>query len=145
MIETDHKPLVPLLGKSNLTTFPQESYDSGYAWQDSTTISTMYQETFYTADTPSRVPSLSDNSDTRLQDEVEMTMELCVTSLPASTQTLSDYLKTQEEDKMCTSVSIYCLKGWQERKSEIVTEPRPYWNACSKLTVDKNGLLLYQK
>ena len=34
---------------------------------------------FYTADTLSRVPSLSDNNDTRLQDEAEMIMELCVT------------------------------------------------------------------
>jgi len=33
-------------GQSNLTTLPQESYGSGYGWQDSTTISTMYQETF---------------------------------------------------------------------------------------------------
>jgi len=46
MIETDHKPLVPLLGTKQLDNFPQESYGSGYAWQDSTTISTMYQETF---------------------------------------------------------------------------------------------------
>jgi len=47
MIETNHKPLVHRYwGQSNLTTFPQESYGSGYAWQDSTTISTMYQETF---------------------------------------------------------------------------------------------------
>ena len=68
-----------------------------------------------------------------------MIMELCVTSLPASTQTLSDYLKTQEEDKMCTSVSIYCQKGWPERKNEIATELRPYWNACRELTVDKTA------
>ena len=46
MIETHHKPLVPLLGSKQLDNFPQESYGSGYAWQDSTTISTMYQETF---------------------------------------------------------------------------------------------------
>jgi len=64
---------------------------------------------------------------------------------PNSTQTLFDYLKTQEEDKMCTSVSIYCQKGWPERKNEIATELRPYWNARSELTVDKNSLLLYQK
>jgi len=64
---------------------------------------------------------------------------------PTSTQTLSDYLKTQEEDKMCTSVSIYCQKGWPERKNKIATEISPYWNARSELTVDKNSLLLYQK
>ena len=101
------------------------------------------RKVFYTADTLSRVPSLSDNNDTRFQDEAEMIMELCVTS-PASTQTLSDYLKTQEEDKMCTSVSIYCQKGRPGRKNEIATELRPNWNARSELTVDKNSLLLYQ-
>jgi len=58
---------------------------------------------------------------------------------PNSTQTLFDYLKTQEEDKMCTSVSIYCQKGWPERKNEIATDLRPYWNARSELTVDKNS------
>ena len=58
---------------------------------------------------------------------------------PTSTQTVSDYLKTQEEDKMCTSVSIYCQKGWPERKNEIATELRPYRNARSELTVDKTA------
>ena len=35
-------------------------------------------------------------------------------------------------------------KGWAERKNEIATELRPYWNARGELTVDKNSLLLYQ-
>ena len=63
---------------------------------------------------------------------------------PTSTQTVSDYLNTQEEDKMCTSVSIYCQKGRPGMKNEIATELRPNWNARSELTVDKNSLLLYQ-
>ena len=145
MIETDHKPLVPLLGTKQLDNFPPR-----VLWfrlclaRFDYNINHCTRKLFYTADTLSHVPSLSDNNDTRLQDEAEMIMELCVTS-PASTQTLSDYLKTQEEDKMCTSVSIYCQKGWPERKNKIATEISPYWNARSELTVDKNSLLLYQK
>jgi len=80
----------------------------------------------YTADTLSSAP---DNNDTRLRDEAEIIMELCIPSLPASTRTLSDYLKARAED--------YCQKGWLERKDKIATEFRPYRNTCSELTADK--------
>jgi len=132
-------------GQSNLTTFPQESYGSGYAWQDSTTISTMYQESFlhcwYTFTCTLIIRQQWHKTPGWSRDD---NGTLCHMS-PTSTQTLSDYLKTQEEDKMCTSVSIYCQKGWPERKNKIATELRPYRNARSELTVDKNSLLLYQK
>jgi len=39
----------------------------------------------------------------------------------------------------------HCKTGWPDRKEEISPELKPYWKAQGKLTVNKHGLLLFQK
>lgn len=72
-------------------------------------------------------------------------MELHVSQLPASPQTCNDYLKAQAEDSVCKTVIEHCKTGWPNRKEEISPELKPYWKAQGELTVNKHGLLLFQK
>ena len=84
LIETDHKPLVPLLGTKHLDNLPPRvlrfrlrlarfDYD----------IAHVPGKLLYTADTLSRAPSSSEENDTSLQNEAETMMEACMTHLPA--------------------------------------------------------------
>ena len=48
LIETDHKPLVPLLGSKNIDNLPPRILDFDSASRDLITISVTYQENSYT-------------------------------------------------------------------------------------------------
>jgi hypothetical protein len=145
LIETDHKPLVPLLGTKHLDSLPPRvlrfrlrlarfDYD----------IAHVPGKLLYTADTLSRAPSSSEENDTSLQNEAETMMEACIAHLPASTEKLNEYSTQQAEDTVCSSIINYCQKGWPNKK-DLSVEIHPYWKVRGKLTVDHNDLLLYGK
>ena len=84
LIETDHKPLVPLLGTKHLDSLPPRvlwfhlclarfDYD----------IARVPGKLLYTL---SRAPSASEENDRSLQNEAERMIEVCVGHLPASTE-----------------------------------------------------------
>ena len=86
LMETDHKPLVPLLSVKHLDNLPPrvlrfrlrlERFD-----YDIVHVPGKY---LYTADTLSQAPS--NQPDTRLQEEAEMLMEMCIAHLPAKQRT----------------------------------------------------------
>lgn len=75
----------------------------------------------------------------QFQDEAKTVMEFCVTHLPACPQTTSRH-----------NIMLICHpvlpEGVAERERRDGSRtPKPYWKACNKPTVDKDGLLLYQK
>jgi len=145
-IETDHKPLIPLLGSKQLDSLPPRvlRFRLHLARFDYT-ITHVPGKLLYTADTSSRAPSASTYNDSRLEQEAEMVMELHVSQLPASPQTCNDYLKAQAEDSVCKTVIEHCKTGWPDRNEEISPELKPYQKAQGELTVNKHGLLLFQK
>lgn len=102
----------------------------------------MYLESFFIQQ--SRAPSSSEQHDTRLQEEAEVVMEVCVAHLFASTERLFEYQRQQAEDHICSTIINYCRTGWPE-KNDVGADLGPYWKARGELTVDKNNLLLYGK
>ena len=144
LIETDHKPLVPLLGTKHLDNLPPRvlRFRLRLARFDYS-IMHVPGKLLYTADTLSRAPSTSVQNDERLQDEAEAVMELYVTHLPASTERLNEYRKAQAEDHICSSVVKYCRNGWPEKN--LGSDIKPYWKVRGELTVDKDNLLLFNK
>ena len=140
-IETDHKPLVPLLSTKNLDNLPPRvlrfrlrlaryNYD----------IQHVPGKLLYTADTLSRAPAKEMYS-LQLQDEVELFIESVEDNLPASTKQLEAYKRAQSADSVCSRLKEYCLSCWPKRE-EIEPELIPYWKARSFLTL-KDELLLY--
>jgi len=144
LIETDHKPLVPLLGTKHLDSLPPRVLRFCLRLaRFNYSILHVPGKLLYTADTLSRAPSTSNQNDVRLQEEAEAVMELCVAHLPASTERLEEYRRAQAKDHICSSVIKCCRNGWPEKYIEA--DIKPYWKARGELTVDKDNLLLYNK
>jgi len=129
LIETDHKPLVPLLGTKHLDSLPPRILRFRLRLaRFNYSILHVPGKLLYTADTLSRAPSTSTQNDVRLQEEAEAVMELYVAHLPASTERLDEYRRAQAKDHICWSVMIKCCRnGWPEKNIEAAI--KPYWKA----------------
>ena len=145
LIETDHKPLVPLLGEKHLDSLPPRILRFRLRLNRfNYSITYVPGKLLYTADTLSRSPSASTATDSRLQDEAEVMMGECTSYLPAGTDTLVRYQKEQEQDRTCQLAIKCCKDGWP-RKEKVQQELRSYFIEQGQLTVNSNGLLLYGK
>ena len=138
-IETDHKPLVPLLGIKHLDTLPPHvlRFRLRLARFDYS-IEHVPGKYLYTADTLSRAPvSGSDDPDSEL---AELAMEACVTHLPAGKDRLSEYQQAQGLDPLCSLVIKYCRTGWPT-KNKVDEALAPYWENQGDFTLHDNLLL----
>ena len=127
-IETDHKPLVPILSSKHLNDLPLRvlRFRLRMAKFDYS-ISHVPGKLLYTADALSRDP-IPEQEPTTLQKEVEVFVNSLIKTLPASEQRLETYCQAQEHDKVCTQVQEYCKTGWPKKQ---LTPPNltPYWKA----------------
>ena len=140
-LETDHKPLVPLLGSKQLDSLPPRvlRFRLQPARYDYT-IEHVPGKELYTADTLSRAP-VSAPEDKNLEELAELAMDACISHLPASQERLGEYQEAQNSDAVCTLVIKYCRSGWPT-KNRIDEALKPYWEARGELTMH-NNLLLY--
>ena len=141
-IETDHKPLVPLLGAKHLDCLPPRilrfrlrldrfSYD----------INHVPGKELYTADTLSRAPLPTISSENTQEELAELCMEAIISHLPASNQRLETYRQAQSSDPICQQILKYCREGWPDKR-QIESALKAYWSAQGELT-ESNGLLMY--
>ncbi len=127
VIETDHKPLVSLLGEKNLDRLPPRilRFHLRLA-RFQFSIFHVPGKLLYTADALSRSP-VSTPDDTILQEEAEAFMEVCVSQLPAAGKPrLEMYSNAQSSDPVCQKVMHYCRHGWPS-KGQVETSISPYW------------------
>ena len=101
-IETDHKPLVPLLGSKHLNNLPPRilRFRLRLARFDYM-ITHVPGKLLHTADTLSRAPSANKDNDATLQQEAETFVEIGVVNLPATKGQLLHYQKAQNDDHFC--------------------------------------------
>ena len=139
-IETDHKPLVPLVGSKHLDTLPPRvlRFQLRLARFDYSIKHTPGKHP-YTADTLSRALTSSDG-DTGLEELAEIAMDACITHLPASQERLHEYQKAQNADPLCSLMIKYCQSGWPN-KQRIDEAIKPYWEARGELTLHDHLLL----
>ena len=139
-IETDHKPLVPLLGSKHLDSLPPRvlRFRLRLARFDYS-IEHVPGKLLYTADTLSRAP-ISSSGDPTLEELAELAMEACIAHLPASQDRLCEYQEAQNSDPLCSLVIKYCLTGWPG-KAQINEALAPYWEARGDLTLYGSLLL----
>ena len=113
-VETDHKPLVSLLGSKNLEELPVRVQRFRMRlMRFSYTISYVPGKQLVVADALSRAPSSSSTpSDDKFQAEVEMFVNAVIQNVPATEKRLKEIQKAQEADEICQKLYQYCKKGW---------------------------------
>ena len=147
-METDHKPLVPLLGNKNLDNLPPRILCfrvrlSRFMY----TVEHAPGKSPYTTDTLSRNLGLHHNSIIMSDCKVSSRDADCfvngvIASLPAFLEQLQVYKSAQAKDNnICQQISTYCKEGWLDQPvcSKLV---HPYWDARHKFTL-VDGLLMY--
>ena len=142
-IQTDHKPLVPLLSTKCLDELllgVQRFRMRLIRFQFS--ISHVQGKNFVTADTLSRAPApkIMDKSDTSFRNEVEAYVNAVLQAIPAMERRLEEIRRYQEEDEIFQHVMGYCQSDWPA-KATLPGVIKPYHQVASQLTVEK-GLLM---
>ena len=143
IIETDHKPLVPLLNSKNLDNLPPRVLRFRLRLaRFNYMVEHKPGKLLYTADTLSRAP-VSPPPDQSGEQEVEQWMIAAVQSLPASEQRLEKFALAQREDRVCAQLLKFCKTEWPAKQS-LDPVLKPYWEARHKISVEgKLDLLLY--
>ena len=142
LIETDHKPLVSLLGSKQLNDLPPRilRFRLRLSRFDYSIEHTPGKQ-LHTADVLSRaIPPLKEMERTAV-DEVESFAKSIVSSLPATSGALTNYRTAQVNDPVCSQVIEFCRSSWPNKRL-ITPNLRPYFEAKCRLSV-VNDLLLY--
>ena len=142
-LQTDHKPLVPLLSSKDLSQMPPRILRFRLRMMRyAPTIIYVPGKEQITADALSRAPSdLPAKEDASLISEVEEFARQTIAVLPATEVKLQEIRKALKEDEVCVQVSEFCKVGWP---AYIPDQPllRPYWSNRQHLTL-VDDLLLY--
>ena len=139
--ETDHKPLVSLLGSKNLDEFPIRIQKFRMRlMRYSYSISHVPGKQLTTADTLSQAPMRNSSDHTDFTNEVDAYVDLVIQYIPATATKLQAIREAQASDEVCQKLFDYCKHGWPHVHNLSVLL-RPYHSDASQLTVH-DGLLL---
>ena len=126
-IETDHKPLVPLLSSKDLDAVPPRILR--FRLRLMRYSFTICHVPGYTADMLSRSPSPTMNNDTEskeLKISTKLFISTVVSQLPATSNCLNALSTAQSEDKSLQQVTKHGREGWPEQQ-EIDDKLKPFW------------------
>ena len=139
-LETDHKPLIPLLGKANLDSLPPRILRFRlHLSRFDYSISHVPGKLLYTADTLSRAP-ITSSSDCFDNMDMESFLHAIVSSLPLNPDRLEVYRQAQKADPIFPQIIVYCNQGWPGRH-RIEEKYRSYWKVRSELSIVDDLLL----
>ena len=140
-IETDHKPLVPLLSSKNLDELPIRIQRFRLRlMRFCYSISHVPGKDLVTADTLSRTPVSLPTAKEEFQQEVCAFLDLVVNNLPATDTRLRDIQSHQDSDPACSQIKHFCQGGWPPR-FHLKGPLKAYISVKDELSVHK-GLLL---
>ena len=142
-LETDHKPLLQLLGvgKSLDELPPRIQRMKMRLMRFSYNIVHIPGKELYTADTLSRAPLLETRNDDDLPDEISAFVNLVMDGMPATDTRLEQIKRYQLEDDVCREITMYVKEGWPDR-AHLKGLTSHYWSYQADLTV-VDGLLMY--
>ena len=121
VLETDHKPLIALLGSKDIDQLPVriQRFRMRLMRYEYKIVHVPGKE-LYTADALSRAPLTSMTADdTYFQQEVKIYANFVMTSLPASDQKLDFIRRHQEEDEVCRQLRTYVEEVWPEKHKTL--------------------------
>ena len=136
LLETDHKPLVSLLGKTNLDCLPPRVLclrihlvRFGYS------ISHVPGKLLYTADTLSRATVIPPDANQILEDaQTEAFVHALASYLPASADSLQQFRVAQQQDSTCSQLITFCKQRWPN-KSQITGDALRCWPVRGELSL----------
>ena len=142
-LETDHKPLVPLLGKTNLDCLPPRILRFRLRlMRFDYSISHVPGKELYTADALSRSPITSSSPMQEAEERhTELFISAVVSSLPASADRLQEYRMAQHADSDCKQLMDLCKRGWPKYKRQLAGNLQKYWHVRGELTLHDDLLL----
>ena len=123
VIETDHKPLVPLLGSKNLCDMPHRIQQFRMRlMRYSYTIVHVPGKDNVTADALSRAPLTRDltKAEKQLNEDMSLYVANIIECLPTTERRLDEIRLQQDEDEVCRKLKEYCIEGWPD-KSQLTT------------------------
>lgn len=139
-VETDHQPLVTLLGNADLDTMPPRiqrfriklmRYQFNVVYVPGKQLAT--------ADTLSRAPD--EKPSISLVDVVEEFVEFQVAAITdTKLVTADDVRRHQEQDGECNQLVKYCTQGWP-RRDRLPEHMKKYWNHRGDLSLCNSVLL----
>ena len=143
LIETDHKPLVPLLSSKHLDSLPPRVLRFRLRlMRFSFSIIHVPGKFMYTSDALSRAPvETADKNSTALQDEVECHIASITSGFPATKHQLEIYRTAQARNPITETLIKYTKFGWPE-KHKLPSTIKPYWSVRGQITLH-NELLLF--
>ena len=142
-IETDHKPLVPLLMKHTIDKLPPrlQRYKMKLMRFNIKDVNHIPGKYLYTADTLSRkLAKPNAVSPTIPEEEMKARLVSVIAVLPATDPKLSQIRNAQDQDKVCEKVKKDCSEHWPDR-NHIEHDIRPYYQVNGELTI-VDGLLM---
>ena len=141
-IESDHKPLSPLLNCKSLDNIPQRVLRFRLRLARYQYVAKHIPgKLLVIADTLSRAPLSVSMEQEDLQAEVSTFIDNVISHLPATEKQLDEYRVTQSLDTICSQVIKFCQSQWPQ-KSPTNNNLVPYWRVRAALTVCDN-LFLY--
>ena len=146
VLETDHKPLVPLLGKTNLNSLtPRILRFRIRLMRFQYAIYHVPGKFLYTADTLSCAPPSSPAASHIKEDIVTESIVQAITSyLLAYTDRLNEYRRAQHENSICSHLITFCKQGWPD-KGKITADLLKYWPVRGELPLSDDLLLRGQR
>lgn len=137
-VETDHKPLVPLLSTTSLDKVPPRILRMRLRLMKyAPAITHVAGKANQTADALSRAP-LTTTESHFLVGEIESYVTVCFPRQPLFTKVQ----KAQQEDAVCQELKHLLRYGWPAYKTDANTAIHPYWDQRHHLTVGPDEILL---
>ncbi|XP_064482841.1 uncharacterized protein K02A2.6-like [Ornithodoros turicata] len=143
LVETDHLPLVPLLGSKDLEMLPpriQRMRIKLMRYQFD--VKHVAGKLLAMADTLSRAPC--DSADKPAADSIEPFISEVMSSVHLPSAITVDVVRQHQlQDSECSTVNSFCKKGWPDRR-KVPLGLLPYWRERAHLSV-YNGLLIHNQ
>ena len=141
LIETDYKPLVPILGSKNLEEMsPRIQRLRMRLLRFTFTVSHVPGKSLIIADTLSRAPVAQQDDQNCTEEEMDLYVQYVLASIPASNTQFERIREKQEEDEVCRTLKQYYSEGWPDR-TRVPDALKPYWQTKDELSI-VHGLLL---
>ena len=133
-IETDHKPLVPLMTTKLIGDLPIRIQRFRIRlMRYNLVVRHVAGKDLNTADALSRSPlSVIEDNDSDLRNQAEYYVNTVMVNLPASDKRLEEIRIALRQDETLKLVMHYVEHGWPLRKQEICGPINKYWSECQR-------------